>query len=58
MSASSCTPHKERRDCCGSKLPRMTEMTEMGCAGREHTVEPVEEWKTFKTEKVGTERKI
>ena len=33
-------------------------MTEIGCAGRKHTVEPVEEWKSFKTEKAGTEKKM
>lgn len=37
MSESNCKPNRERRDCWGLELLRMTAM---GCAGREHIIEP------------------
>lgn len=41
MSGSDCKPYRVRRDCCGLELVGMTEMTEVGCAGREHIAEPI-----------------
>lgn len=47
----------ERRDCCELELLEMTEVTEMGIAGKEHMVEPLEEWRTFKKKKVGNKKR-
>lgn len=40
MCGSNCKPHRERRDYWGLELLRMTSM---GCAGREHVIEPAED---------------
>lgn len=40
MCGSNCKPHRERRDYWGLELLRMTSI---GCAGREHIIEPAED---------------
>lgn len=41
VSGSDCKPLRGRRDFSELELLGMTEMTEVGCAGREHIVEPI-----------------